>query len=115
VPRQPQDKPGLQPQGTALSWERSTIGLLAIGAVLLLRQAGTLTVGRTLLAATACCWRYSSWASVTGGDGGPAQSMSSRHVVAGENIVPDARTEVLLIGWAVAGFATATLVLLLML
>ncbi|MCW2506582.1 MAG: hypothetical protein JWO79_4866, partial [Actinomycetia bacterium] len=37
------------------------------------------------------------------------------HVVAGKNIVPDARTEVLLIGWAVAGFATATLVLLLML
>jgi hypothetical protein len=40
---------------------------------------------------------------------------STIHVVAGENIVPDARTEVLLIGWAVAGFATATLVLLLML
>jgi uncharacterized membrane protein YidH (DUF202 family) len=111
VSREPQDKPGLQPERTALSWERSTIGLLAIGAVLLLRQTGTLAVGRTLLATATMLLAL----LVLGLGHRRRWRTSTIHVVAGKNIVPDARTEVLLIGWAVAGFATATLVLLLML
>jgi uncharacterized membrane protein YidH (DUF202 family) len=108
VPGQPREKSGLQPERTALSWERSTIGLLAISAVLLLRQTGTPAVGRTVLAAAAILLAL----LVLGLGHRRRRSTGTFRIVAGRNVVPDARTEVLLIGWAVAGFATATLALL---
>jgi putative membrane protein len=110
VPRQPQDKPGLQAERTELSWERSAIGLLASSAIVLFRQTGPLALGRTLLAATAVLLAL----LVLGLGRRRGRRTRAIRVIAGKNIVTDARTEVLLIGWAVTGFATATLVLLLM-
>jgi putative membrane protein len=110
VPRQPQDKPGLHAERTELSWERSAIGLLASSAILLFRQTGPLALGRTLLAATAVLLAL----LVLGLGRRRGRRTRAIRVIAGKNIVTDARTEVLLIGWAVTGFATATLVLLLM-
>jgi uncharacterized membrane protein YidH (DUF202 family) len=108
LPRKPQDKPGLQAERTELSWERSAIGLLASSAILLFRQTGPLAVGRTLLAATAVLLAL----LVLGIGRRRGRRTRAIRVIAGKNIVSDARTEVLLIGWAVAGFATATVVLL---
>jgi uncharacterized membrane protein YidH (DUF202 family) len=110
VPRQPQDKPGHQAERTELSWERSAIGLLASSAILLFRQTGPPAVARTLLAATAALLAV----LVLGLGHSRGRRTRAIRVIAGKNIVSDARTEVLLIGWAVAGFATA-IVLLLML
>ncbi|WP_445942292.1 DUF202 domain-containing protein [Pseudonocardia sp. T1-2H] len=110
MPRQPQDKPGLQAERTELSWERSAIGLLASSAILLFRQTGPPAAARTLLAATAALLAV----LVLGLGHRRGRRTRAIRVIAGKNIVSDARTEVLLIGWAVAGFATA-IVLLLML
>lgn len=46
-------KPGLQTERTQLSWERSAIGFLAIGAIVLFRHDGPLAQGRTALAVLA--------------------------------------------------------------
>jgi putative membrane protein len=110
VSREPRDKPGLQAERTALSWERSAIELPASSAILLFRQTGPLAVGRTLLAAAAVLLAV----LVLGLGHRRRRRTSTIRATAGQNIVPDARTEVPLIGWAVAGFATATVVLLLM-
>ena len=47
---EPQPKPGLQAERTELAWERTSIGYLAIAAVLLFRHDGPLAQGRTSLA-----------------------------------------------------------------
>jgi putative membrane protein len=111
VPRKPQDKPGLHAERTELSWERSAVGLLASSAILLFRQAGLLVVGRTLLAATVVLLAL----LVLGLGRRRGRRARAIRVIAGKNIVSDDRTEVLLIGSAVAGFATATVAVLLML
>ncbi|MEK6440617.1 DUF202 domain-containing protein [Pseudonocardia sp. T1-2H] len=111
MPREPQDKPGLQAERTELSWERSAIGFLASSAILLFRQTGPLAVGRTLLAATAVLLAL----LVLGLGRRRGRRTRAIRVIAGKRIVSDARIEVLLIGWAVAGFATATIILLLLL
>jgi putative membrane protein len=110
VPRKPAEKPGLQVERTALSWERSAFGLLAAGAILLLRPGGPLAVGRVLLAAVAVLLAV----LVLGLGRRRRRRSATIRVVAGRNVVPDARTEVPLFGWAVTGFAVATVVLLLM-
>jgi putative membrane protein len=110
VRRDPRDKPGLQAERTELSWERSAIGFLAGSVILLLRQTGALAVGRTLLAAAAVLLAL----LVVGLGRRRGRRARAVRVIAGKNIVSDARTEVLLIGWAVAGFAAATVVVLLM-
>ena len=107
MPRQTQGKPGLQAERTQLSWERSAISFLASGAILLLRQSGPLTVGRTLLAVTAVLLAF--LVLRLGRQRG--QRIRAIRLIAGKNIVSNARTEVLLIGWATAGFATAIAVL----
>ncbi|GAA1294431.1 hypothetical protein GCM10009609_74680 [Pseudonocardia aurantiaca] len=107
--RQPQDKPGLQPERTGLSWERSAISFLASGALLLLRQSELPAVGRTLLAVTAVLLAL----LVLKLERRRRQRIRAIRVVAGKNIVSNARTEVLLIGWGTAGFATAIAALVL--
>jgi uncharacterized membrane protein YidH (DUF202 family) len=109
VPRKPAEKPGLQLERTALSWERSALGLLAAGAILLFRQSGPVAVGRVLLAAAAVLL-----AVLVLGLGRRRRRTAVIRVVGGRNAVSDARTEVPLFGWAVAGFAAATVVLLLL-
>jgi hypothetical protein len=92
-----------------LSWQRSAIGFLASGAIPLLRQGGPLAVGGTLLAVTAVLLAL----LVVRLGRRRGQRIRANRRIAGKNIVPDARTEVLLIGWTTAGFATAIVVLLL--
>jgi len=45
--------PGLQPERTQLSWERTSVGFLAIGALVLLRHGELPLIGRVLIAAAA--------------------------------------------------------------
>jgi putative membrane protein len=108
MPRQPQGKPGLQAERTRLSWERSAIGFLVSGAIPLLRQSGPLAVGRTLLAGTAVLLAL----LVLWLDRRRGRRIRAIRLIAGKQTVSNARTEVLLIGWATAGFATAIVVLL---
>jgi uncharacterized membrane protein YidH (DUF202 family) len=108
VPRQAEGKPGLQAERTQLSWQRSAIGFLASGAIPLLRQGGPLAVGGTVLAVTAVLLAL----LVLRLGRRRGQRIRAIRRIAGKNIVPNARTEVLLIGWATAGFATAIVVLL---
>jgi putative membrane protein len=104
----PPGKPGLQAERTQLSWQRSGIGFLASGAIPLLRQGGPLAVVGTLLAVTAVLLAL----LVLRLGRGRGQRIRAIRRIAGQNIVPTARTEVLLIGWATAGFATAVVGLL---
>ena len=43
-------KPGLQPERTRLAWERTSLGFLAIAALVLFRHNGPLAPGRTVVA-----------------------------------------------------------------
>ena len=108
MPGQPPGKPGLQAERTQLSWQRSGIGFLASGAIPLLRQGGPLAVGGTLLAVMAVL--LALLVLQLGRRRG--QRIKAIRRIAGENIVPNGRTDVLLIGWATASFATAIVVLL---
>ena len=47
------EKPGLQAERTLLSWERSALGLLVGGVLVLIRHHGPPIAGRTVLAAAA--------------------------------------------------------------
>ena len=109
MPRQ-QPKPGLQAERTQLSWERSAIGFLASGAIPLLREGGPLAVGRTALAVTAVLLAL----LVVWLGHARAQRIRTIRVVAGKNVVAAPLIEVLVMGWATAGFAAAIVVLLLL-
>ena len=103
------DRPGLQAERTELAWERSGIGLLAAAALLLVRHVEP-TLGRVVLVVA-----YLTLAMLTVWLG----RMRGRRIrvpredPAGRLTVPDARREVLLIGWAVVAVAAATTLLLL--
>lgn len=105
----PSDKPPLQVERTLLSWERSSIGFLAVGAMLMFRQPGPLAVGRVGLGAAAIVMALMVvWLSRVRG----------RRIVAARRhdataAVPSPQTEVLVIGLATVGFAVAIVVALL--
>lgn len=100
-----QRKPGLQAERTQLSWERSALGFLVGGAIPLLREGGPLEVARGLLAVLAVVLALLVvWLGRVRG----------RHTHSERGIVPPPRTEVLVLGWAVAGFAAAIVVTLML-
>lgn len=91
---QPPEKPGLQAERTQLSWERSAFGFLAVGAIPLLGH-GVLTAQRSVLVVVgALLALLAVWFG---------------HRRAGRMVVTP-RAEVLLLGWATAGFATLLVV-----
>lgn len=99
MPRSLPHKPGLQAERTLLSWERSALGFVAGGALLIIRQHGPFGPGRALLAVIATClalsvliigWRRSRLLNQPG---------------AGHTRVPAPDAEVLWIGTATVVFA----------
>lgn len=105
-----QEKPGLQAERTLLSWERSAIGFLAGGAIPLLREAGPLAVGRTVLVVMAALLAL---LVVTLGEA-RARRIGTPRVVAGRSVVPAPRVSVFVLGSATAGFAATIVVLMLL-
>lgn len=102
-PQQP--KPGLQAERTQLSWERSALGFLVGGAIPLLREGGPLEVVRGILAVLAVALALLVvWLGMVRG----------RKTNARAGVVPAPGTEVLVLGWAVAGFAAAIVVTLML-
>lgn len=102
--RQGDELPGLQPERTGLSWERSTIGLIASGSVLLLRQGEPVTPGRAALAVVPLFLALQVlWF-------GRRRGREIKTPIAGS--VPDAQAEVLLLGWSVAAFAAGAILFL---
>jgi uncharacterized membrane protein YidH (DUF202 family) len=100
-----QRKPGLQAERTQLSWERTALGFLVGGAIPLLREGGPLEVVRGLLAVLAVALALLVvWLGRVRG----------RQTNAGAGIVPPPRTQVLVLGWAVAGFAAAIVITLML-
>ena len=103
------DRPGLQAERTELAWERSGIGLLAAAAILLVRHVEP-TLGRVILVvADVVLAVLTMWLGRKRG----RQIRVRRTDPTGRLIVPDARREVYLVGWAVVAVAAATTVLLL--
>ena len=103
-------KPGLQAERTQLSWERSALGFLVGGAIPLLREGGPLEVARGLLAVLAVVLAL----LVVLLGRARARQTSATHPAAGREVVAPPRTEVLVLGWAVAGFAAAVAVTLML-
>ncbi len=90
----PQEKPGLQVERTQLSWERNAFGFLAVGTIPLLGH-GPLTAQRSVLVVVgALLALLAVWLGYR---------RASR-------MMASPRAEVLLIGWATAGFATLLVV-----
>lgn len=95
------DRPGLQPERTHLAWERSCLGFLASGALVLLRHTGPVTAPRALLAGAA-----GVLAMLVAGLG-LRRARHTRAPVphADHEILPDAGVEVLVTGTAAGIFA----------
>nr|WP_163797694.1 DUF202 domain-containing protein [Mycolicibacterium sediminis] len=86
------DRPGLQPERTALSWERTSLGFLAIGALVLLRHAELALPGRFVVAALAF-------------------ALALAVIVVGRRRAARRRIAVLCVGWATVALAGAVCVL----
>jgi uncharacterized membrane protein YidH (DUF202 family) len=90
----PSEKPGLQAERTQLSWERSAFGFLIGGALALLGH-GTYTVGKAVLPIVGAMLAILVvW-------------LGRRRA---RRIMETPKAEVLLLGWATAGFAALILV-----
>jgi hypothetical protein len=102
--RRGDELPGLQAERTELAWERSTIGLIAGATVLLFRHGEPVTLGRAALAAVALLLALQVlWF-------GHRRGRQINEPRAGS--VPDARSEVLLLGWSIAGLAAGAILFL---
>lgn len=110
MPRREPTKPGLPAERTLLSWERSSFGFLVGGALVLLRQHGPLGPARTLLAITAAL--LALLVLVLGYR--RSREIKNSPVIEGRVVTFVPHTEVLLIGGATFGFATAVVVVLLL-
>jgi putative membrane protein len=90
MPRQPSEKPGLQAERTQLSWERTAFSFLGAGALALLGRDGPLSIGQSVLPVVgAALALLAAW-------------MGRRRA---RSIRTTPRIEVLVVGWATAGFA----------
>ncbi len=105
-----QRRPGLQAERTQLSWERSALGFLVGGAIPLLREGGPLEAARGLLAvlAVVLALLVVRLGRVRG------RQTYAMHPATGRTVVAPPRTEVLVLGWAVAGFAAAIVITLML-
>lgn len=101
--RTPDDKPGLQAERTLLSWERSALGFLVGGALVLLRQHGPLGPGRAVLALTATALAL----LVLGLGRRRSTQIKAARVVDGRSVMPAPWVEVYWIGFATVVFALA--------
>ena len=106
--RRPPGKPGLQAERTVLSWERSAFGFLVGGVLVLLRQHGPLGPGRVVLALVATVLAL----LVLGLGHRRSVQKNAAPVVEGRVIIPPPPREVLWIGAATVGFATAIVAVL---
>jgi uncharacterized membrane protein YidH (DUF202 family) len=88
------EKSGLQPERTQLSWERTSIGFLAIGALVLLRNGELQFGGRA--AAAAIAFGLAVAVVVVGGFGARRMMTSPALVV-------------VTIGWATLGLAAVVI------
>lgn len=102
-------KPGLPAERTLLSWERSALGFLIGGALVVLREHGPLGPGRAVLALTATLIAL----LVLGAGYRRSRQIKASPVIAGRVVMLAPRGEVLLIGGATVGFATAIVAALL--
>lgn len=109
MPRREPWKPGLPAERTLLSWERTAFGFLIGGALVLLREHGPLGPGRTVLALTATL--LALLVLVLGYR--RSHQIRDSPVIAGRTVMLAPRAEILAIGGATAGFATAIVVALL--
>lgn len=90
-------KPGLQPERTQLSWERTAVGFVVIGAIVLFHHTGPLAPGRVVVAAMSF-------------------AMAIMVIVVGQlrGRTGSPRVAVLLVGWTTVALATVVCVLVLL-
>ncbi len=110
MPGREPSKPGLPAERTLLSWERSAFGFLVGGALVLLRQHGPLGPGRTALALAAALLAL----LVLGLGYRRSRQIRTSPVIENRVVMLAPQAEVLLIGVATVGFATAIVVALLL-
>ncbi|MGV0796305.1 DUF202 domain-containing protein [Mycolicibacterium elephantis] len=108
-PREP-TKPGLAAERTLLSWERSSLGFLVGGALVLLRQHSPLSPARVLLASTAATLAL----LVLALGYRRSRQIKDSPTIAGRVVLSAPRVEVLLIGGATVVFAIAVIAVLLL-
>ncbi len=109
MPGREPSKPGLPAERTLLSWERSALGFLVGGALVLLREHGPLGPGRTALALAAALLAL----LVLGLGYRRSRQIRTSPVIADRVVMFPPRVEVLLLGGATVSFSMAILVALL--